>query len=84
MLYGTFTGIMKLNISRIKYELSRQSMNQSQLAAKLGVSRQLFSYWMRNPTGVKLANITLIASGLEIDPKDLISMQPAAGETVQL
>lgn len=65
--------IMQLNIDRIKYELHRTGLNQSKLAAIIGVSRQLFSYWMLHPDTVKLKRIEQIAAGLGIDSKDLIN-----------
>jgi len=61
--------IMKLNIDKIKSELTRIGKNQSWLANKLGVSRQRVSSIFRMAS---LKNAERIGKVLDIEPRDLI------------
>ncbi len=60
---------MKLNIQKIKKELERLSQNQTWLAKKMDISRQLLSYMIRSE---KITHAEKIAKALNLDPRDLI------------
>lgn len=60
---------MELNTDKIKKELKRINQNESWLAKKCKVSRQLVSYWLK--TG-SMAGIARIAKALDINERDLL------------
>jgi hypothetical protein len=64
---------MRLNTEKIKHELSRTGKNYAEFAREIGVSRQLFHYWIKHPYGVPLYRVELIGRAMQIDPKDLIT-----------
>jgi len=60
---------LKLNTKKIKAEMKRIGINQSELARRTGFSRQWISYVMRNKppmASVKIAKV------FGLKPKDLI------------
>jgi len=62
---------MKLNIKKIKSEMNRQHMNQTELAKRLGVTRQRVNHILKH--GAVTFRVTeMIARVLDFQPKDLI------------
>ena len=59
----------KLNIKRIDKRLAMFGWNRSDFARALGISRQLLSYYLLNPS---LKSIEKIAFMLDFKVKDLI------------
>lgn len=65
--------IMRLNIEKIKMELSRIDKNQVWLAEKMSCKKQWVNYLLKsNGQGVTLKTIERVAEALAISPKDLI------------
>lgn len=60
---------MKLHTQKIKKELDRIGRNQSWLAKKMKVSRQLLSYMLHSE---KITHADRIAKALGFNPRDLI------------
>ena len=60
---------MQLNVQKIKKELKRVKQNQTWLANKMNVSRQLLSYMIISK---KITHAERIAKGLNLNPRDLI------------
>jgi transcriptional regulator with XRE-family HTH domain len=63
---------MKLDIYRIKSEMAQKGYKQYDLADRAGVSKQLMSYWLKNPRNISVKTVGRIAGALGIDGKDLI------------
>jgi hypothetical protein len=61
---------MELNTQKIKNELKRVKQNQTWLANKMNVSRQLLSYMILSK---KITHAERIAKALNLDPRDLIA-----------
>ena len=59
----------KLNINLIERELWDRHWTRKDFALKMGISRQLLSYYMNHPS---LKSIELIADKLKLKVKDLI------------
>ena len=72
---------MKLDIDRIKSEMAQKGYNQSELADRAGVSRQLVSSWLKVPQNVSINTIGRIADALGIDGKDLIISNTVLNKT---
>jgi transcriptional regulator with XRE-family HTH domain len=62
---------MQINKAKIKSEMERLEMTQSDLAKKLGVSRQRISVILNNGAGT-FRVVENIAKVFKLDPKDLI------------
>lgn len=62
---------MELYKDKIKSELVKKGWSASELARRMGVSRQAVSQLLRC-TGVTLKTIDKIAVALDVNPKDLI------------
>jgi len=62
---------MRLNTSKIAYEMKRLGMNQSALARALNCTRQYASLVMKGDVKT-LKSIEKIAKVFNIDPRDLI------------
>ena len=60
---------LELNVEKIKAELARMERNQSWLARKMNISRQLLSYKIRSK---KITHAERIAKALNLNPRDLI------------
>jgi len=60
---------MKMDTTKIKQELERLGKNQSWLANKMNVSRQLLFYMVKSK---KITHAERIAKALNLDPRDLI------------
>ena len=60
---------MELNTNKIKNELKRVKQNQTWLASKMNVSRQLLSYMILSK---KITHAERIAKALNLNPRDLI------------
>ena len=62
---------MELHKTKIRLEMERYGWNDSELARRMGVSRQaVFKIFARN--GITLKTIDKIADALGLNPKDLI------------
>lgn len=62
---------MKLNTKKIKTEMKRQKLRQTDIALKLGLTRQRIHYIINS--GTKSFRVTeMIAKVLKLEPKDLI------------
>ena len=62
---------MELHKSKIRLEMEKNGWNESELARRMGVSRQaVFAFFRRD--GITLKTIDKIADALGLDPKDLI------------
>ena len=62
---------MKLNQRKIKQELERLGWTSTEYARKVGVSRQLMSYYLnQDPKGFRI--VVRLAKPLNIDPRDLL------------
>jgi transcriptional regulator with XRE-family HTH domain len=62
---------MKLNRQKIKAEMKRLEMTQSDLASKMGVTRQRISVILNYGAGT-FRVVERIAKIFKLDPKDLI------------
>jgi transcriptional regulator with XRE-family HTH domain len=64
---------MQLNIPKIEKELKRQNLSFSDLAQRLGTTRQ-WVYWKLNngQSGTTFRTVEKFAKALDIEPKDLI------------
>ena len=63
---------MKMNIDKIERERKRQGLTKTEMALKMGMSRQ--AYWdFINNGSTRLSTLTKIAEILEFDPKDLLT-----------
>ena len=65
---------MKLHKTKILLELEKLGWTQTELAKRMGVSRQLVNRHLmtEEAVGINLTTIDKIADALGIDPKDLI------------
>ena len=64
---------MELNISKILIEMERLGWNQSELARRMDVDRQLVHRFLKNGTGgITIKTIDKIADALGLDPKVLL------------
>ena len=64
--------IMELHRSKIKLEMEKNGWSPSELARRMGVSRQHVSIFLNKNGGITLKTIDKIADALGLDPKDLI------------
>ena len=62
---------MKLNVRKIKLILAEQEMNQSDLAAKIGVNRQQVNDLLSRET-CTLKSLGRIANALGVKPAEII------------
>lgn len=60
---------MQLNVEKVKAELARMERNQSWLARKMDVSKQLLSYMILSK---KITHADRIAKALNLNPRDLV------------
>ena len=65
---------MELHKTKIRLEMEKNRWNPSELARRMGVSRQRISKMLNESTGkrITLHSIERIADALGLDPKDLI------------
>jgi len=65
---------MQLHKNKILLELERLGWTQTELAKRMGVSRQLVNRHLMsaNGVGITLKTIDKMADALGLDPKDLI------------
>lgn len=63
---------MKLNVKKILAELERTNTSQAELAEKMGISRQLLNYHLRNTQGLQVRIVERFAKALKLDEKDLV------------
>ena len=64
---------MKLNIERIKYEMTRKGWNTIELARQTGWKKQWASYLLtKKGVGFQFKTIERLAEVFGINPKDLI------------
>ena len=62
---------MKLNIKKIRSEMERAGLNQSQLALEAKVTRQAMSWLLKNRR-TTFGTLGRIAAVFDLDPKDLL------------
>ena len=62
---------MKLDKTKIKLEMEKNGWNASELARRMGVSRQAISK-IFSGNGITLKTIDKIADALGLNPKDLM------------
>jgi len=68
------SNIMKLNRQKIKLEMERLGWSESELARRMGRTRQQVNRILYNgDLGISLKLVTLFADTLGIDPKDLLT-----------
>lgn len=60
-------------VTAIKVELVRKSMKMSQLADRLGISRQTFSKKMNGHVGFTIDEVCQIAANFGMTPVELLS-----------
>ena len=63
---------MKINIEKIEKERKRQGLTATELAKKVGITRQAYSIFVRRSRSTKLSTLAKIAEVLDFDPKDLL------------
>ena len=63
---------MKLNQLKLKFEMERLGMNQTRLAAELGLTRQRVSAIFRHGAGT-FKVVERIAKVFNVEPKDLLT-----------
>lgn len=63
---------MKLNVEKIRTELKRIKKNDSWLAKKVGISRQLLSYRLKSE---KVTHVYSLASALNMDARNLVKWE---------
>jgi len=64
---------MKINVEKIEKERKRQGLTATELARKIGVTRQAYSIFLRRSGSTKLSTLSRIAKALDFDPKDLLT-----------
>jgi transcriptional regulator with XRE-family HTH domain len=62
---------MKLNHKKINQELERLGWTRTEYARRMGVSKQLASYYLNRGKGFRI--IEILAKPLNLDPRDLLS-----------
>jgi DNA-binding XRE family transcriptional regulator len=70
-IFVCYRAVMNLNTKKLKEEMKRQGINQSDLARAFGVTRQSISLYMRKGIG-SFRILEKIADYFNLDPKDLI------------
>jgi len=63
---------MKIDIEKIEKERKRQGLTATELAKKVGITRQAYSTFVRRRRSTKLSTLAKIAEALDFDPKDLL------------
>ena len=63
---------MQLNIKRIRKEMDKMRLNQSDLARQAGVSRQFVSRKLLFPQSFSWQTIVKLADALGVEPQEII------------
>jgi len=64
---------MKINVEKIEKERKRQGLTATELAEKIGVTRQAYFKFVHRGGSTKLSTLTRIAEAIDFDPKDLLT-----------
>jgi len=64
---------MKIDNEKIEKERKRQGLTATELAKKVGITRQAYSTFVRRRRSTKLSTLAKIAEALDVDPKDLLT-----------
>jgi transcriptional regulator with XRE-family HTH domain len=62
---------MKLNLKKINQEMERLGLNQTELARRMGISRQLLNYYLQRDLR-EIPAVERLAKQFNIPPKDLL------------